>query len=160
MNLADVIVRPFRPEDQPAARALILAGLGDHWGTIDETLNPDLDDIARSYPPERAVFLVAEDGRGTLLATGCIVDEDAETARLVRMNVAASARGRGLGRRMVRELERAARARGRRRLVLETTEDWTDAIGLYRATGFIEVGAWDGDRHFEKWLDEPEPADG
>jgi hypothetical protein len=34
------------------------------------------------------------------------------------------------------------------RVHVETTEDWWDAIGLYRSCGFREVGVWDGDRHF------------
>lgn len=147
------IVRPFAPRDQEAARALILTGLGEHWGFIDETLNPDLDDIRAAYPPETSVFLVVVDSSDALIGTGCITEEDAETVRLVRMSVAASARGRGIGRRLVAELEAAARDRAYRRIVLETTEDWSDAVGLYRATGFEELGVWDGDRHFEKMLD-------
>lgn len=38
-------VRPFETRDQVAARKLILSGLGEHFGFIDERLNPDLDDI-------------------------------------------------------------------------------------------------------------------
>ena len=146
-------IRPFVPADQAAARALILTGLGEHWGFIDETLNPDLDDIAVAYPPESAVFLVVEDRDGALIGAGCVFEEDAETGRIVRMSVARTERGRGIGRRLVSELEAAARQRGYHRLVLETTEDWTDAIGLYQATGFTEIGIHDGDRHFEKQLD-------
>ena len=61
-------------------------------------------------------------------------------------------RGRGIGKRLVAELESIAVQRGYRRLVCETTHDWTDAIALYTATGFTEIGIWDDDRHFEKWL--------
>jgi ribosomal protein S18 acetylase RimI-like enzyme len=68
------------------------------------------------------------------------------------MSVASSARGQGIGRRLVHELETAARTRGYTRLVCETTEDWSDAVGLYRATGFTETGIHNGDRHFEKRL--------
>jgi len=53
-------LRPFRPEDQDAVKSLILAGLKEHWGTLDPSLNPDLDDIATSY--KDAVFLVACEG--------------------------------------------------------------------------------------------------
>ena len=41
-----IVVRRFAPADQDAARRLILEGLGAHFGSIDESLNPDLDDIA------------------------------------------------------------------------------------------------------------------
>lgn len=145
-------IRPFEPDDQDAARALVLTGLGEHWGFIDETLNPDLDDIAGHYPPETADFLVVEDAKGNLIGTAGLIREDAETGRIVRMSVAKAARGRGIGKRLVAELESIASARGYRRLVCETTHDWTDAIALYTATGFTEIGVWDDDRHFEKWL--------
>ncbi len=149
-------IRPFRAADQAEARALILTGLGEHWGWIDETLNPDVDDIAEHYAPERADFYVVEDANGALIGTGGLIQEDAETGRIVRMSVAKDARGRGIGKRLVAQLESAARARGYRRLVCETTEGWTDAIALYIATGFTDIGAWDGDRHFEKRLDRPQ----
>jgi GNAT superfamily N-acetyltransferase len=145
-------IRAFSTADQPATRALVLAGLGEHWGFIDETMNPDLDDIATAYPPETSLFLVVEDPSGALIGAGCLTEDDATTGRLVRMSVAASARGRGIGRRLVDALEFAARERGYTRLVCETTEDWADAVGLYLATGFIETGVRDGDRHFEKHL--------
>lgn len=145
-------IRPFVAFDQAPVRALILAGLGEHWGFIDETLNPDLDDIAAAYPPETSLFLVVEDPTGTLIGAGCLIEDDPATGRLVRMSVASSARGQGIGRRLVAELESAAHARGYVRLVCETTENWTDAVGLYLATGFTETGIWDGDRHFEKLL--------
>lgn len=145
-------IRPFEPDDQDAARALVLTGLGEHWGFIDETRNPDLDDIAGHYPPETADFLVVEDAKGNLIGTAGLIREDAETGRIVRMSVAKAARGRGIGKRLVAELESIASARGYRRLVCETTHDWTDAIALYTATGFTETGVWDDDRHFEKWL--------
>lgn len=145
-------IRPFTAVDQPATRALVLAGLADHWGFIDETLNPDLDDIAAAYPPETSLFLVVEDRTGALIGAGCLTEDDPTTGRLVRMSVATRARGQGVGRQLVQALESAARARGYTRLVCETTADWSDAVGLYRATGFTETGIHDGDRHFEKPL--------
>jgi ribosomal protein S18 acetylase RimI-like enzyme len=152
MNQPAYTIRPFTASDQPAARALVLAGLGEHWGYIDETLNPDLDDIAAAYPPETSLFLVVEDPTGALIGAGCLTEDDPTTGRLVRMSVASTARGQGIGRRLVAALESAAFDRGYTRLVCETTEDWTDAVGLYLATGFTETGIWDGDRHFEKLL--------
>ena len=152
MTALTYAIRPFIPADQTAARTLILTGLGEHWGSIDETLNTDVDDIAVHYPPETADFFVVEDASGAIIGTAALTRDDAETGRIARMSVAKSARGRGIGKRLVSHLESAARARGYRRLVCETTQDWTDAIALYTATGFTELGVWDDDRHFEKVL--------
>ncbi|MCP4415536.1 MAG: hypothetical protein GY805_02870, partial [Chloroflexi bacterium] len=44
-----IVIRPFHPQDQSATKQLILAGLVEHWGELDPSLNPDLNDIARSY---------------------------------------------------------------------------------------------------------------
>ena len=49
--------------DQEAAQRLILAGLVEHWGTLDPTKNPDLDDIQRSYVSRGHTFLVACQGQ-------------------------------------------------------------------------------------------------
>lgn len=153
MTDAAYLIRPFTLSDQVAARALILTGLGEHWGHIDETLNPDVDDIGQHYPTETCDFYVVEDVDGAIIGTAGLMREDRETGRIVRMSVAKAARGRGIGKRLVACLESAARVRGYRRLVCETTHDWTDAIALYSATGFTELGVWDDDRHFEKLLD-------
>jgi GNAT superfamily N-acetyltransferase len=58
-------------------------------------------------------------------------------------------RGQGLGKRLVHALIEEARTRGYARVVCETTDTWTDAITLYTRCGFIEIGRWDGDAHFE-----------
>jgi len=142
-----VAIRPFVPGDQAAARELVLAGLGDHFGAIDPARNPDLDDIQAHYAGRGALFVVAEIG-GELAGTGALVDEAPGVGRLVRMSVGSRFRRRGVGRALVAHLVAAARDRGATRLVLETNDDWNDAIGLYRACGFAETGRGDGEIHF------------
>lgn len=138
-------IRPFQPADQTAARALILAGLAAHWGWLDPSLNPDLDDIAASYAG--GVFLVAvNDGR--LVGTGALLPEAAGVGRIVRMSVSAAERRRGIGRAVLRALIAAAAARGYTRIVLETTTTWADAIAFYEANGFRRTHEAEGDIHF------------
>lgn len=142
----DVSIRPFRSEDQAAVRSLVLAGLGDHWGTIDETMNPDLDDIARYYVAPGHVVVVAWLG-DDIVGTGTLVNETDGAGRLVRMSVSRQHRGRGLGRRLVKHLLDEAAERGHRRVWIETTDTWKDAIALYRSCGFQVDGYRDGDVH-------------
>jgi len=59
MSAPPFLIRPFRPADQEAARRLILQGLAEHFGAVDETLNPDIDDIMASYVDRGHLFLVA-----------------------------------------------------------------------------------------------------
>lgn len=59
-------------------------------------------------------------------------------AEMKRMFVQQTARGLGLGRRLLLALEDAARQRGIARLSLETGVLQAEAIGLYRTAGYVE----------------------
>jgi|SRR5579871_965700 ribosomal protein S18 acetylase RimI-like enzyme len=135
----DTVIRPFVPPDQQAARVLILRGLGEHFGWIDETCNPDLDDIAATYTGAGHLFLVAERA-GTLMGTAALVLADdvrvGRRGQMVRVSVAAEARRMGVGRALVAQLVQAAREHGIERVIVETNADWDDAIGLYQRCGF------------------------
>jgi ribosomal protein S18 acetylase RimI-like enzyme len=63
-------------------------------------------------------------------------DGDAE---IKRMYVAATYRGRGIARAVLAELERAAAAAGRRRMVLETGDRQPEAVALYTSSGYQPV---------------------
>lgn len=132
-------IRPFRAADQQRARRLILAGLGEHFGFIDETCNPDLDDIWASYVVPGHLFVVAQCG-ADLVGTGALCVEasaaDQQTGRIVRMSVSQRYRQQGIGRAIVMHLVQAAQQRGWTRLLVETNHDWLDAIGLYQRCGF------------------------
>jgi len=145
-------IRPFRHEDQGAVKALILAGLEEHWRVLDLTKNPDLDDIAASYGD--AIFLTVWIG-DRLIGTGALVHETEGVTRIVRMSVAADMRRRGVGKALLARLCEEAQAAGYRQIVLETTSEWQDAIAFYTRFGFRVIGAWDGEAHFA--LDLPSP---
>ncbi|MGH2484533.1 MAG: GNAT family N-acetyltransferase [Ktedonobacterales bacterium] len=138
MSAPDITIRLFAPADQLTVRALVNAGLGEHFGYVDPRHNPDLDDIAASYPDKGDVFVVATLD-GAIVGTGALVVEDARTGRLVRMSVARERRGAGIGQALVYHLIAIARERGLERLNVETNRDWEDAKGLYRACGFTQV---------------------
>jgi ribosomal protein S18 acetylase RimI-like enzyme len=140
-----LLIREFEPDDQTAARQLILDGLAGHWGELDLTLNPDLNDIALSFA--NGVFLVAfwED---KLAGTGALVPEGNGRGRIARMSVDQSLRRMGIGRSLLDMLIQYGRELGYNEIVLETTETWEDAVGFYQRYGFETVGFAGGDRHF------------
>jgi putative acetyltransferase len=84
------------------------------------------------------VFLVVRDGERAV-ACGGIARFDATRAELKRMYVLPEARGRGLGRRVLVELEAEARRLGYRALVLETGDRQEAALGLYISAGFERI---------------------
>ena len=76
-----------------AVRSLILAGLGEHFGFVDESMNPDLDDIQTVYVDVGACFVIAEIA-GDLAGTGALIEEEPGIGRLVRMSVSPVYRGK------------------------------------------------------------------
>jgi DNA-binding MarR family transcriptional regulator/GNAT superfamily N-acetyltransferase len=73
-------------------------------------------------------------------------------ADVKRMWVAPAMRGLGLGRRLLRELERHAAAAGAAVVRLETNRALTEAIGLYRREGFAEVEPFNDERYADHWF--------
>jgi ribosomal protein S18 acetylase RimI-like enzyme len=63
------------------------------------------------------------------------------------MWVAPRARGLGLGRRLLAEIERHASAAGVHTLRLDTNRALTEAIGLYRAAGYEEIERFNDEPH-------------
>lgn len=88
-------------------------------------------------------FLVARTPQGTAVGCGAILlgdDQGVPVAELKRMWVAPSIRGAGLGRRLLRALEIAARQEGAAVLRLETGVRQPEALSLYREAGYTECG--------------------
>ncbi|MCJ7432738.1 MAG: GNAT family N-acetyltransferase [Anaerolineales bacterium] len=141
----DIIILPFQPENQIEVENLILAGLAEHWGTIDPTKNPDLDDISSTYA--NAVFLVAWH-QETIIGTGALIPKSNNTAEIVRMSVATDLRQKGVGTRILQRLCEYAKSRGYQRIVLETTDTWHEAIEFYKRFGFQITHYLNGDVYF------------
>lgn len=86
----------------------------------------------------RRDYAVAVDADGALLGYAGL-DHGGETSDVMTIAVTAAARGRGLGRRLLGELEARARGRGATALLLEVRADNAAALGLYRSAGFVVV---------------------
>jgi putative acetyltransferase len=142
-------LKPFQNQDQPLVKNLILDGLVDHWGVLDESKNPDLDEIATSYA--NGIFLVAwlDD---EIIGTGAFKPHSATQVEIVRMSVKKDLRRQGIGRQILDELLRRAAQAGYEEVILETTETWQDVIDFYLSYGFTITHYLDGDVYFRKEL--------
>ena len=85
------------------------------------------------------VFLVVRDDDGSAVACGGVTRFDDERGELKRMYVVPEARGRGLGRRLLVELEAEAQRLGYHALVLETGDRQPEAVGLYESSGYERI---------------------
>jgi ribosomal protein S18 acetylase RimI-like enzyme len=101
-------------------------------------------DAAQFAPPHGLFLLVYLEGRAVACGGWRVHDgdepdfEDGDT-EIKRMYVAPDARGRGLARALLAELEHTAALAGRKRVVLETGQRQPEAIALYRSSGYREI---------------------
>ena len=79
-------------------------------------------------------------------------EERGAAADVKRLWGAPSARGLGVGRRLLGELERQARRRGVRVVRLETNRALREAIALYRSAGYAEVEAFNDEPYAHHWF--------
>ncbi|MDE3075458.1 MAG: winged helix-turn-helix transcriptional regulator [Chloroflexota bacterium] len=84
---------------------------------------------------------------------GAIKFHPGAPAELKRMWLAPEVRGLGLGRRLLLELEQRAREAGARVLRLETNRALTEALALYRSTGYREVDAFNDEPYAHHWFE-------
>lgn len=144
------VLRDFHAEDQVAVRALILAGLVDHWGAIDETLNRDLDDIAGSYATGRTVVVEL---CSQVVGTGTVRPRPDGAAEIVRMSVASTHRRNGFGRMVVEALAEIAESWGASRVILETSAHWEATVAFYVACGFHITHHAEGEFGRDTWFE-------
>ena len=74
-------------------------------------------------------------------------------SEIKRMWVAETARGLGIGRRLLVELEASAALSGATRVRLETNRTLTEAINLYRSAGYLEVSAFNDEPFADHWFE-------
>lgn len=110
------------------------------WGTQFEGLVAELfGSFATHHKPERERCWIAElDGK----RAGCVfvVEREPEVAQLRCLLVEPSARGHGVGRRLVEECLRFARSAGYRRMMLWTNKGLDSARKIYESVGFRLIG--------------------
>lgn len=89
----------------------------------------------REFDPSGERCWIAEKD-GKVIGSVFVVRHDETTAKLRMLYVDASARGLGIGNRLVEETLRFARQAGYKRMILWTTSILTDARKLYQRAGF------------------------
>ena len=137
-------LRRERP-DGPAARAL----WEEYMALTRERLGDDFQPTEEIFatPDDLDVWLVLYEN-GEPVGCGGLRGEE-----IKRMFVTARARGRGHGRRLLRELEAIAAQAGHRRIRLLTTESLVEARALYAAAGYAEASRFRIEGRTDYWLE-------
>jgi DNA-binding MarR family transcriptional regulator/GNAT superfamily N-acetyltransferase len=132
--------------------------LGEYFAELDRRFEVGFDpsvsisaDADELRPP--AGLLLIATLRSDPIGCGALKFHDAEPTEVKRMWVAESARGLGIGRRLLAELEARAASSGSRVVRLETNKTLTEAIALYRSAGYVEVDAFNDEPYAHHWFE-------
>lgn len=150
--MADLETRAVRA-DQPPARDLIeemLTELATHYGRID-TPNAPSATPEEMWAPDGTFLVLSHQGRA--LAGGGVKALGVGLAEIKRMYVRPQARGQGVARHLLSELERAARALGYRRVRLDTGHLQPHAEALYRSAGYVEIPDYNSNPAASFWAE-------
>ena len=107
---------------------------------------------AHELTPPAGLLLVAR-LRDEPVGCGALKFHENAIGELKRMWVAPQVRGFGLGRRLLLALEHEAREAGMTILHLETNHTLTEAIELYRHSGYREVEAFNDEPYAQHWFE-------
>jgi DNA-binding MarR family transcriptional regulator/GNAT superfamily N-acetyltransferase len=153
MTAALVEVDAVDPADPRAQHCL-----REYFAELDRRFDAGFDP-AQSRPaeldemrPPAGVFMMAT-LRGEPVGCGGLKFHDRAPTEIKRMWVDPTARGLGVGRRLLTELEARARANGSRTVRLDTNKALTEAIALYRSTGYREVDPFNDERYADHWFE-------
>ena len=142
------------PPDGPAAVAL----WDEYMALVSERAGPEFVPEERIFGtvdvfrgPNAAWIVLYEDGEA--VACAGLRELEPGVAEIKRMFVKPRARGRGLARRMLAELEGIAREAGQREVRLFTTDMLPEAMALYASEGYTVRSEHPMDVRTEFWLE-------
>ena len=160
LTTATIEIRPVDP-DGADARSCVRA----YFAELDRRSESGFDATAgisaepHEVTPPAGLFLVAY-LRGEPVGCGAVKHHPGEASEIKRMWVAEPARGLGIARRLLAELEKEAVASGAGTAHLETNKTLVEAIALYRSAGYVEVPAFNDEPFAHHWFEKRLPLAG
>lgn len=137
----DFLIRSWAPSDREVAAAIIynvLAEYGLRWdhGHADR----DVLEVETFYQETGGEFWVVEQ-QGKLVGTAAYypVQRGEKAVEIRKMYLSPAARGKGLGKFLLQQLEQAIANRGFRTIWLETDSVFKEAIKLYESRGYQPI---------------------
>ena len=120
----------------------------------DKPFDPKVGSTAEPHEirPPHGLFLVAY-LRDAPVGCGALKHFPGGASDIKRMWVAESARGLGIGRRLLLELEARAAEHGSRVVRMETNRALVEAIALYESAGYVEVAAFNDEPFADHWFE-------
>lgn len=142
------LIRDWQVGDRAIAAEVIRSvlaeyGLGWEPGGADR----DVLEIETYYWQTGGEFWVIEQ-QGTVVGTGAYypIQRGTKATEIRKMYLMPAARGQGLGRRLLQELEAAIAARGFEQIWIETASVLQSAVKLYETSGYAPATGVETDR--------------
>ncbi|HEY6379911.1 MAG TPA: helix-turn-helix domain-containing GNAT family N-acetyltransferase [Candidatus Dormibacteraeota bacterium] len=153
MTAAMVEVAPIDPA-RSEARHCLRAYFAELNRRFDTGFDPtrSISALEEELRPPAGLLLLAS-LQTSPIGIGALKFHDNQPAEIKRMWVTESARGLGVGRRLLNELEARAAGHGARAVRLETNETLAEAISLYRSAGYVEVAAFNDEPYAHHWFE-------
>jgi DNA-binding MarR family transcriptional regulator/GNAT superfamily N-acetyltransferase len=143
-----------RDPGHPSARYC----LTEYYAELDRRFAAGFDpDVGGASGPDEltppaGTFLVATlDGEP--VGCGALRFHPNGATEIKRLWVAPPARGMGLGRRLLDELEAQARQRGSASVCLDTNRALDEAIAMYRRAGYVEIAPFNDNPYADYWFE-------
>jgi GNAT superfamily N-acetyltransferase len=138
----------------PDARRCLRAYFAELDRRSESSFDPSAGSSAEPHEltPPAGCFLIAY-RHGQAAGCGAVKHRAGAPSELKRMWVAESARGLGIGRRLLGELEAQAARSGASAVRLDTNRALVEAIAMYRSAGYIEVPAFNGEPFAHHWFE-------
>jgi DNA-binding MarR family transcriptional regulator/GNAT superfamily N-acetyltransferase len=148
-----VEIRQVDPETPDAQRCLRAYVAELNRRAPDRGFDPSKGSTAEpdEVRPPNGAFVVMY-LRDEPVGCGAVKHHPGEVTDVKRMWLAESARGLGLGRRLLEHLEGIAREHGSKEARLETGDVLPEAIALYRSSGYVEVDPFNDEPFADRWF--------
>src|SRR5437764_1344204 len=115
-------------------------------------LELDSGQMSRLLRPPAGAFIVAY-LRDEPIGCGALKHHRSEPSEIKRMWVAESARGLGIGRRLLAALEQVARDARAPAVRLDTNKTLIEAISMYRSAGYQEIPRFNSEPFAHHWFE-------
>jgi ribosomal protein S18 acetylase RimI-like enzyme len=138
----------------PAARACLDRYFDELAVSFPEGYDRESDHAAAldDYTPPAGAFLIAQIS-GHPVGCGALRTFSPGIGEIKRMWVSPAVRGRGVGRKLLEALERAARERHLRTVRLDTHSSLAQALQLYRTSGYREIARFNQNPYAHHWFE-------
>ena len=150
---ASVVIEPIDPEHPDA-----LYCLSEYVAELNRRSTRGFDPsvgataLPHEVRPPAGQFFVAY-LHGEPIGCGAVKHHDDAPAEIKRMWISPTARGLGLGRRLLATLETCARQAGAAVAHIETSRVLAEALALYRSAGWAEVEPFNAEPFADHWLE-------